>query len=569
MDILNESGFVVYQRDSRNAYWRRIRQKKEAQVRNLMGQIPAPNNDYYSRIGENLISLGKGERAKEIALINQALGTNFNVSDVAIEKEFIENFNQILIGADRYKKALQQITKANEEYTRGKKSLAPVLSSLFLSKLNKHLVPDLRKYINSHTEEILAGDTSDWEAISSEVLQKAAHKALEELLTTTSNLKDGEIDIFGTYATNVDLFKEYLKEENSKIFFDLIESKIGLDNIKSIVAKHLEKIQYALLKGKRKTYSSWIANNIHTSSRAGQFGGSVNEYIMQLEQAVANSLKESGRGARIMTNEMQKIDNALIISIDADVDANGILEDLSASLEGSESLIESANRMNEYYENHLKQLDKSFIIFSSGKAYGLNNFSSHGFTNDKSRGIGDLRTVLTQGPNGMSIQKAQDFIDVVINAMPGAVLQGSQSAIKDSLRAEIFRSMAYLLFDDWIAIGNIETTNAIHVFNLNGLEIPLSTLLIGAGQAIKAASQSSRWFRTDIHFPSNVKYPNGWQLDDDYPMKNVVRKRTGQLVSVPDVDQAWANQKEDAYSSVYFNTHFLSNFNSIITDFLN
>ena len=159
-----------------------------------------------------------------------------------------------------------------------------------------------------------------------------------------------------------------------------------------------------------------------------------------------------------------------------------------------------------------------------------------------------------------STAQAQNFIDVVINAMPGAILNNKINTIKDTLRTEIFNSMAYLLFDDWIAIGNEDIPNAIHAFNLNDVEVPLSSLLIGAGRAIKQASQSTRWFRTDIYYPKNVKFPSA----SDYPKID-----TSARGEVPDTAKAWEEQRQDAYSSVAFTTHFLSNFTTEVLKLIN
>lgn len=569
MDILTENGYVVYTRTSGNRYWENIRSLKEAQVKNLMAQLPQADDSFYQSIGDNLIALGNMEREKELNLIEKAFGVSIPRSNEypAIEKEFIQKFNEILIGEEQYKRALAQIKEAKKNYEDGKKSLAPTLSSLFLGKLNKFLVPAFKQYVQTHKQQILHHDTSGWETMAEQILEDASEKALEELFTTTS--KD-DFNIFGTYATNVEMFEEFTR--NKGIFFDLVKEKINLDNVRKILSDHLKDIQNVFNNGGRMYYHKWIGENIHTKTRAGQIGGSIDEFFTQLRQSIAETLNASARKGLMLGNEMQKIDNALIMTFESQINLNNILENLNKEMLGGDAgkpptdLVEAGERMSEYYEKHLSNLTQSFVIFSSNKAYGFNNYSSYGFQNDKQRGIGELRTVLTQGPGGMSVSKAQDFIDVVINAMPGAVLEKRRDEIKTLLRYQIYNAMAYLLFDDWVAIGKTESIdNAIHVFSLDTIQIPLSALLIGAGNAIKDADSSkAAWFRTTIHYPEYVKFKGDWENEEDYPKFDSTRKKG----KVPDVAGAWEVQRIDASTSVNFSTHFLSNFTKIIEDYL-
>ena len=74
------------------------------------------------------------------------------------------------------------------------------------------------------------------------------------------------------------------------------------------------------------------------------------------------------------------------------------------------------------------------------------------------------------------------FIGVMLNTARGAV--GANSNLRGTINDAIARDFAYLLFDDFNTIGRDMThgVNGIHIFNLNGVMIPLSFLLNIYGQ---------------------------------------------------------------------------------------
>lgn len=72
-------------------------------------------------------------------------------------------------------------------------------------------------------------------------------------------------------------------------------------------------------------------------------------------------------------------------------------------------------------------------------------------------------------------------------------MEDEHGTVNQELRNQMSELVAYFLFDDWNQIG-ASNSNSIHLFNLNGVNIPLSYLLIGLGTAIQEVDKSPSSF---------------------------------------------------------------------------
>ena len=154
-NVLTEEGYIVYTRETASYKWEKIRQFKQKEVENLMGKIPNANDNYWLKIADNLEALGKNERARELALLQQGLGEEVSVDD---EYKFIDQFNQVIIGVDLYERALKQIKLSKQQFDEGKKTMAPVISSLYMSKLKTRLGKTLVQFVQEHEQVALFVD---------------------------------------------------------------------------------------------------------------------------------------------------------------------------------------------------------------------------------------------------------------------------------------------------------------------------------------------------------------------------------------------------------------------------
>lgn len=122
--------------------------------------------------------------------------------------------------------------------------------------------------------------------------------------------------------------------------------------------------------------------------------------------------------------------------------------------------------------------------------------------------------------------------------------------------------MAKLLFDDWTTIGDsVGNFNAIHVFHLSGIAVPLSYLLQKMAEAAEEAlgnliSHPSSYFKVNFNLPSSIKFPDPSNTTSFISeIKSDSEKGSGAYLQM-----AWEAQRAEALAST-FGIDFLSNFN--------
>ncbi len=153
--------------------------------------------------------------------------------------------------------------------------------------------------------------------------------------------------------------------------------------------------------------------------------------------------------------------------------------------------VNAFNRVGKY----LEKLKKGSIVYTNAKNYSLNdNFRSRGgFSAGESMSLETLESALSNVVNNV-----QELEAIILNAGKGAINDGNLG----DASLEISKAIAYALFDDWDYIGQLPKGGgfALHVFNLNGILIPLSTFLYGFGRAIEQATMNPTSFvKAQIH----------------------------------------------------------------------
>lgn len=258
-----------------------------------------------------------------------------------------------------------------------------------------------------------------------------------------------------------------------------------------------------------------------------------------------------------MKNEIQETDIAMLISCRYDTrELNEMLEYMDKKMERTKDLLEAHKKMDDFYDEYLKDMKDVFVIYTSNKAYAFHSFSEYGF-HGNTRKIDDLAPFLVK-TNHMTLKNAKNFLDVVKSTIPGAALGKYQSELKEQLYLQVYNAMAYLLFDDWKRIGTTKG-RAMHVFTLDDVNVPLSSLLLGAAEAIRQAENYKQWFTMSISYPEGVKY-KPYRVDPEhYPMKD-----NGHGKMVPAPEEAWEQQKKEAAASIKVSTVFLKNFYTAI-----
>ena len=194
---------------------------------------------------------------------------------------------------------------------------------------------------------------------------------------------------------------------------------------------------------------------------------------------------------------MMKTDTVTVFSFSQQIDvgkiANTIADQLNEVMKDSASLNDAAEIMKRFYNDHLSNLDNSFIVYGSTKSYSLSD-SFRGFHGGGERNLSDAVAIIQQAGIGNS-DAVDNYIKAAYNTGSGAIFSDKRFEIQEDLKIALMSAVAELLFDDWISIGEGPSggAKAIHVLQLEGLQIPLSVFLTAAGKAmISAASDMEK-----------------------------------------------------------------------------
>lgn len=563
----NPKASVVYTERSNNPYWARRQDRAEAQISlsliNVSENLPEVN-----RIGQHLISIGEAEFAKEISALKQMM-PDIEISTETDELNFIRQFNIFLQGEAHYKLMIERLDKILNNSD--KKSLAPVISSLYSSylatALNQNLIPLLRTF---------TADTSfsEWDAAFNTAVDKSIEQAFERMLNPSIHQNN---EIFGA----ADEFKEILAMWKSNPllrtqFRDTIRSKINFEKILNDLQKNnlwQERARAGKKVGMRAALiDSKQGLNLKSNQRAGQIGGSVYEYIQSMFRDINlhGTITESGTQLKgqVVSGEMVRTDSFLIYSQNVDINIDSIVDDLNESLSSSTSLLDARDKINDFYERNLKSLKQGFIVYDSAKAYGT-NVSEKGFKNGQKLPLERLGDYAAD--SGVPIGSIQDFLLTAYNTLPGAIYDAARGTITNSIENILYAAAAKLMFDDWTSIGEgvgigSEIT-ALHVFPLSGIYVPASYLFKHIGQAlINADTDYRKWIDIRVMLPKTKTYtpPDGSGM----PPGNLIGpKGSGSDLEIKQrILEEWNKQFQTAKSESEFSVHFLKNFKDLISD---
>lgn len=548
-------GYVHYIRgaESNSPYWRMVNESGIEEAQNIEN-LYSGELDNYVQAGERLISLGKQERAKEIALINEATGNKFS-SDEEI-KEFIKKFNEVLIGSKQFQAAIDRLKHALSKETQGKNYRAPTAASWFTSKLNTTLSRNINNFIKRNEQDLINKDFSAWEREFDNIIDKSIEQAFKEMLTKIE--KTSKKELYGNKDTWGEVFQASRTIQGfDKYFIELIRNRIDFNKIKKIFKDNQIK-----LKNKKQTgVNKYIKNTLGFEGKNSRsIAGNVQEVIMNVMEELGEAAQSAtSHGHIVFKSGMMSTDNVSLYSYSAEINTEqqvqNLLNELNQTMDMNESLIDAANVMKQFYDNHLSKLDKSFIVYGSTKSYALTESFTHGFSKGGEQPLEHIIPYLEQAKLGDK-DKVNKFIKAAYNTANGAILSDKRMFFTEQLKAAIMSSIAELLFDDWITIGEVNKgAQSIHVLQLEGLEIPLSVLLIATGEAMKNTAQDmNKLVKVNIKLPEKIIYDKPIVVPSELEGREI-----GKFML-----EKWNEQRETAQREATFNVHFLVNFKTII-----
>lgn len=548
------NGSIVYTRGASDPYeyWQVVHQNAMGGAGIIAGASLFVSPPSQMSVGATLVAQGQAEMAKEIALIQSAgLDVN-NTEDV---KEFIKRFNEVLMGAEQFEKAVNRIKIATDKEHQGKENRAPTAASWFTSYLGTALVEEINLFINQKgSYDAIANENfSRWDAEIDKRIDRAIMKAWKRTFSLSE--KEGK-----EHYGKAEDYKGLLDAANSfnnfsDYFIKLIRSKIDFSSLRNIFK------QITLENGKQKGARTFIDSekglNLKSGIKSRSIGGTVQEWINALMNSLGAAVSSAAsNGSMVLTSEIAKTDTVSFYSFDETISTEGIgetiVKQLDENLLGSESLNETAKRLESFYNNYLSKLNKGFIVYGNSKSYSLSE-SFKGFHNGGERKFSELPSFFAEAHADVT-GDVENFIKKAYNTAAGAVFDGYAGEVKEETKMALMSAMASLLFDDWKTVGIQQSggAQAIHVLQLEGVQLPLSAILIATGNALQGVEGNpEQFFKVHVNLPGAIEWPT-----------------VSPALSKDDVYANWEEQYKISENAATFSTSFLSNFKSIIQQWL-
>lgn len=560
MALSIKDGYVFYERGatSDSPYWYWVYQQGVNEARNIESLYSNTLNSY-KQAGQRLINLGRQEREKEKNLIRRAIG--FTVNDDEDIKEFVRKFNEVLIGKKQFKAAVERLNSALSKDKQERNFRAPTISSFYTSYLETALSQELSNFISKNRGKLLNEDFSTWDANFDKIVDRAIRKSLQRMLTEVEKVEGKEL--YGEGETWKEVYEATrLIEGFDNYFSEMIRSKIDFNQLK----KEFKKGQFNFQKGKRSGARKGIEKALNLTGRKSRsIGGSVQEFAQNAMEELGEAVQNSKHGHIVFRGEIMATDNVSMYSYSTEFDTNeqvqSVLRELSQQLASSTSLMSTVRRMEEFYNNNLSKLDDSFIVYGSTKSYSMSE-SFGGFHKGGEQSLENAVYYLEQAGIGNK-EKVENLIHAAYNTADGAILSDKREFFTEQLKSGIMSAIAELLFDDWISLGEYKRgTTAIHVLQLEGLELPLSILLIATGKAMMSTAEDmERLVKVKITLPDSVI-----EEYKDNPIQ-IPNGMSGQTAKDFMLDK-WNEQAELAKQQSTFSVGFLSNFKTIIKQWI-
>ena len=542
-----ENGYVYYRRllDNKNgSKWKQ--EGTEA--------LATFNGFYKNRIkpdeyGTKLREIALAEQSKEINFLNSIFETGIKKYPLSLNdyNDFIITLNSFINIKEGFKEFLE------ESYNNEKGRPRAITESSFIDVA---LERALKRFLNeANSNQIINYITNDIsiDNVAESITDKIVEYMLEELsnMRVQNRLAQDQEAIYRWKRLD-NLFK------NNKILFNKIKDELNERlELQKIIQTVLEtgstKINTGLTNNKNKLISKSIVNFIAGDKRAS-VAGFIREYI----SVYYNTLSESNNknikvvGTSLNSN-IPTTDTVTIFSINQSIDKTALEEKIIGLNNTLNAASKKENRikLEKYYNNFLKNITDSFIVYENVKNVKTSgNFG--GFRNGDDRPFSDLPLVFGSIDSNY-VEKANQFYWEIINTLNGAILYEEKEKYENSIKDGIIFALSKLFFDDWNEIGRGDN-KAIHLFDLNGLKVPLSYLLLALSEILTQLKEGDS--RETLKY-ARVEIKTSGQDSLLIFDKNMTSS-----------NERWEAQRKEAESKKRFQVFFLENFLSLLQDLL-
>ena len=552
-----------------------------ANIQNRFGKIQSGADP--AEIASTLYNFASTEQEKEIKALSNMFG--YQVHPEALQKKdayknIIDAFNFCLSTKDILERNKNKMLLGLEQNI----GTGIVADSNFLGQ---QFIKKVQHYLSQNSPELSKMNTDARNRISNgEDIGQAYQAALRPLIYKAimdAAIATYQADIISQSRKKQAGYKEFNQKKEEQQFVQYLtdlrdglqfKSQGELANTNPILDGFIKNFQIEELieslsktlaetnkksKNKRST-SAHLKNEINKVSdnfgiKVGR-GGKLQEYVnMAVTELALQINKNSGNIKAVHTGDIGGQFKADSITFNVTLPTQQIVNILKTQVKTEDNRdIESNYRQNalrmEALYDRVKHLNKEgFIIFENDKTGTLNEgFKKRGgFSGGEAIRLNDLDAILSRA----KVPGISTFIGTLMQLPKGAIGANNPeytAAIKNTLA----RALAYFLFDDVKMLGKEYTshgTNAIHLFNLNGVFIPLSFFLSAAADAM-AATKPNQIFKFNIETPSILYEKGGIQGEGIWTHED------------------WEAQAEHTLQNTTIQVHFLRNFRQIIGEYL-
>lgn len=522
-------------------------------IPNVGGSAAKSGGDFFGKVYNSLKQQAANERKKEDMLLRQ-----FGVDTDKLSKaDFVKAINLLTKNEAELQGELQRLLKIIDGYDNYKKQKHGLEQKY--GSLARQLLPEMRR--RTHQIAIRAAQQAVSNIMSDMDYSAAAQKAIDTMRINIQKQFDTELKeavgqiytkLYGDYYEDKGELQKRIDEitqdlsEVSKYLIDAMHLNSGLERLENQIKKAGSKDKAKKMLAKRK--------RLHMQATSKTAHGNLSETLLPIIQTLgfdvflspgSTVVKPSVQSQRIKTN-VAKIDNVMSITTNSqsDLNLNDFVNMAPKDLKDASSIINNLLK-HPYFD--IEGLNIIFMTMKDYKIFSL--MKSKGFSGGDSRPIEDASMFTSKA--GISFGK--EFYLLAYNTMNGAIGQSRQPEIKEAIQNGVMAGVMAMLFDDsesvGVAPGNLGRTNALHIFNLGGINVPASYFLEAYAESLKSAEQltSTGMVKVDVHMgsisPSGIG-GNGYDA----------------------VSSAFASTANSAINANTFSIHFFGQFNSFVKE---
>lgn len=511
--------YVFYDRlkDEENS---RLRDLHSSVIGKTLQAVDAANRP--KTLTTRLRKQAQQEREKECALLREVFGVDVSIdyNNPRGATEFIDIFNNYLNLRDVYER--NKFLILNSKGAKGVFSYFPAYLKRVLDKSWAETATEL----DLSSEESIQKDLMTW-------LENSIPKAIEEMFLAKPELKAMPQEMKNAYK---ELLNSIGQVQTAGSFSRQIADIYKIDKIAEAIQQELRESGYETKQIKS------LAKKCPIDAKKGGF---TLEALQDLITASIQSTTKTKGGHATIGGAKLRADNVATFNIDITPIIESI-EDTKGAISRNEAVV-----LFEQIDQRMGDQGRGFIIYTSDKNYTLNDgFKNRGgFEAGSKIKAADLESLIHKaGYNGA------EFVGAILQFAEGAVAGNYSPQILEDALAQM---IAFFLFDDYNALkaGLTNGTNTLHIMNLNGILVPMSSILFALADSIDGVvlTRPREIVNVEFDIPEIQFKTNEEQRDWEYKEN-------------ASAGEAWAFQRNYALENTTIAIHFLSNLRELLAN---